>query len=69
MHPTTRRRFSKSALLDLLEARKAMLEAEWAFNSNNGRAQVRNSSDERKIAYGAYETILDLIDDLREWSI
>lgn len=64
---TTRKRFSKTALLERLYNQKNHYENLWGFLPTQGWAQVAHQDKEANRAYGEYDAITSLIEDLEGW--
>ena len=57
-------RFNKENLKDHLINRLASLEKDWGFDPQDGYNQVKTSDFHRIMAYGYYEALNDLFDDV-----
>jgi hypothetical protein len=58
------KRFSKDTMLSHISKQMELLEKEWNFDPNNGSAQVRNSDPDRVMAYGEYNALDYLYDQI-----
>lgn len=59
-----KKRFSKDTMLTHIANEMQALETKWAFDPNNGYAQVVNSEFHRVMAYGEYMALDRLYDDI-----
>jgi len=58
------KRFSKDTMLSHISKKMQLLEEQWNFDPNNGSAQVRNSDPDRVMAYGEYNALDYLYDQI-----
>lgn len=57
-----KKRFNKSNVLNHIFNEIYQLETQWGFTSDNGYAQVEGADFQKVIAYGKYQSLLDLYD-------
>ena len=64
-------RFSKSALVNILELKIDAIELKFGFDRNNGTAQLKCalSNQEAVIAYGEFRTLLNLVRTIDDGSL
>ena len=55
-----KKRFNKSNVLNHIFNEIYELETKWGFKSDNGYAQVQSADSQKIMAYGRYESLLDL---------
>ena len=58
------KRFSKDTMLSHISKKMQLLEEQWNFDPNNGSAQVINSDPDRVMAYGEYNALDYLYDQV-----
>jgi hypothetical protein len=58
-------RFSKGTMMAHIVNQLAYLETKWGFDPNNGYAQVKDSDFHRVMAYGEYEALNTMWDDIQ----
>jgi hypothetical protein len=58
------KRFNKNNVIDHIHHRLTQLEQQWGFKSDNGYDQVKNADFQKVMAYGQYEALLDMYDDI-----
>lgn len=61
-------KFSKEALLKFLTQERDNMEKHWRFDPTNGYSQVEGKSTRHIWAFGRYDQLNDLIDDIENWS-
>jgi len=59
-----KKRFSKDTMLTHIANKMQALEKQWGFKSDNGYAQVEGADFQKVMAYGQYEALLDMYDDI-----
>jgi len=57
-------KFSKQKIMQHIERKLILLEREFGFDPNNGSDQLKTASQETIIAYGEYEALNVLWDDI-----
>jgi hypothetical protein len=63
-------RFSKQNLLNQLELQIINIENQWGFITTNGTNQIKDKSDfERVLAYGEYNTLLNIYESIQDNTI
>jgi len=58
-------RFSKSVMMTHIVNQLSYLEAKWGFDPQNGYDQVKDSDFYRVMAYGEYEALQTMWDDIQ----
>jgi len=58
------KRFNKNNVIDHISYRLTQLEQQWGFKSDNGYDQVKGADFQKVMAYGQYEALLDMYDDI-----
>lgn len=59
-----KKRFSKDNVLIHIEAKMQKLQEKWNFDPNNGWAQVEGAGFSKVMAYGEYQVLEELHEDL-----
>ena len=59
-----KKRFNKTNVLNHIYFEIDSLEKQWGFKSDNGYAQVEGADFQKVMAYGQYEALLDMYDDI-----
>ena len=59
-----KKRFSKDTMLTHIAKKMQALETKWAFDPNNGNAQIADSELDRIMAYGEYNALDYLYDQI-----
>ena len=60
-------RFSKAKMIDHITQKMICVEREFGLDPNNGTSQLKNADKDTVIAYGKYEALEELFNDL-EWN-
>ena len=59
-----KKRFNKENVLNHIFNEIYQLETQWGFKSDNGYAQVQGADFQKVMAYGKYQSLLDMYDSV-----
>ena len=59
-----KKRFNKENVLNHIFSQIHQLEKQWNFKSDNGYAQVEGADFQKVMAYGKYQSLLDMYDSV-----